>query len=138
MKRKEPSFKYKHVMLLDDSELDNYINEKMMEANHFSEKVYINTSGKSALEFLKNMVVAGPECFPVYPQVIFVDINMPFMDGFEFIQHLKKLGNDELKKCKLVILTSSIDEGDQVKAKQIDPNITFLSKPLTEAMLKAL
>ena len=42
MKRKEPSYRYKYAMLLDDNELDNFINQKIIEANFFATKVYIN------------------------------------------------------------------------------------------------
>ena len=55
MKRKEPNFKYNYTMLLDDNELDNFINQKTIEASHFSNKVFVNTSSKSALEFLNNL-----------------------------------------------------------------------------------
>jgi CheY-like chemotaxis protein len=138
MKRKQPEFRFKRAMLLDDSELDNYINEKIIESAHFAEKVYVSTSGKSALEFLKNISVAAGEINTIYPEVIFVDVNMPFMDGFEFIQHLRKINYPNLKFCRIVILTSSIDEGDKIKAKEIDQNILFFSKPLTEDMLRQM
>ena len=59
MKRKEPKCKYKQVMLLDDNELDNFINEKVIEASQFAEKVYITSSGKSALEFLNNLATSA-------------------------------------------------------------------------------
>jgi CheY-like chemotaxis protein len=137
-KRKEPKFKYRQVMLLDDNELDNFINEKVIEANHFSEKVYVNSSGKSALEFLNNLVVSGSAASELYPQAIFIDINMPMMDGFQFIDHLKKIDGEKIKTCKLVILTSSIYPEDRAKAMEIGENITFLNKPLTEVMLSQL
>ncbi|MGZ3884557.1 MAG: response regulator [Bacteroidia bacterium] len=137
-KRKEPKFKYRQVMLLDDNELDNFINEKVIEANHFSEKVYVNSSGKSALEFLSNLLVSGSAASDIYPQAIFIDINMPMMDGFQFIDNLKKIDDKKIKECKLVILTSSIYPEDRAKAKEIGEDITFLNKPLTEAMLNQL
>src|SRR3954466_11090960 len=122
-KRKDPKFRYRQVMLLDDNELDNFINEKVIEANLFSEKVYVNSSGKSALEFLNNLSVSGAEPHSVYPQAIFIDINMPMMDGFQFIDHLKKMPGGLPQDTKLVIFTSSIYPEDRAKAKEAGRDI---------------
>lgn len=138
MKRKEPKFKYKYVMLLDDSELDNFINEKVIEANHFSEKIYVSSSGKSALEFLNNLNVSGKNSSALYPEAIFIDINMPMMDGFQFIKSLQQITNAKVKKCKLIILTSSIYPEDKQKASEISKDIVFLNKPLTNSMLASI
>lgn len=138
MKRKDPKFKYQYVMLLDDDELDNFINQKIIEANHFSKKIYTNTSGKSALEFLSNLLVMGDESEVIMPEVIFIDINMPIMDGFQFIRSLMEMPQERLKQCKLVILTSSMFEEDQQKARGLMSDIVFLNKPLTEAALAQL
>jgi CheY-like chemotaxis protein len=134
---KQPKYNYKQVMLLDDSELDNFINEKMIEASHFSERIYVSTHGQSALEFLNNLSVAGEASCSIYPQLIFVDLNMPVIDGFQFIKNLKA----NPKNCpepKLVILTSSVSDDDRLRALEISPDIVFLHKPLTEDMLKQL
>lgn len=56
IKRKKPSYKYHTVMLIDDNELDNFINQKIIESNFFAENIYVNTSGISALEFLKKHI----------------------------------------------------------------------------------
>ena len=138
MKRKEPTFKYSNVMLIDDNELDNFINEKTLEANLFAKKIYSSTSGKSALEFLNNIVTMGDQFAELYPQVIFIDINMPMMDGFQFIDYFKKESEKQLQKPKLVLLTSSVYNEDREKAKSISKDIVFLNKPLTKEMLDSL
>ncbi len=138
MKKKEQKFKYKQVMLLDDNELDNFINEKIIEAGNFAEKVYVNSCGKSAMEFLSNLATSSPASDTIYPEVIFIDINMPMMDGFQFIDNLKKIPGNKIKECKLVILSSSIYPEDKTTATNLSKNITFLNKPLTEQMLIAL
>lgn len=136
MKRKEPKYKYANVMLIDDNELDNFINEKTLEANNFAKKIYSNTSAKSALEFLSNLVTMGEQYVSVYPEVIFIDINMPMMDGFQFIENFKKKNETQLQKPKLVILTSSVYHEDKQKAQSISQDIIFLNKPLTKEMLE--
>lgn len=138
MKVKEPGFKYDQVMLLDDNDLDNFINKKMIEASHFAKYIFVNTSGKSAIEFLNNLNVSGGMLSQLFPRVIFIDLNMPMMDGFQFIESLKKMHSELLKNCKLVILTSSSHVEDQNKAKVIGESITYLNKPLTAAMLNSI
>lgn len=138
MKVKKPKTKYENVMLVDDSELDNFINEKTLEANHFAKKIYVHTSAKSALEFLNNLVTMGEKYTEIYPQVLFIDINMPMMDGFQFIKHFKKNSEKALKQPKLVILTSSLYNEDRQKAMEISSDILFLNKPLTKAMLDSI
>lgn len=137
-KQKEQKFRYKQVMLLDDNELDNFINEKIIEAGSFAEKVYVNSCGKSAMEFLNNLATLSPVSDSIYPEVIFIDINMPMMDGFQFIDNLDKIPGDKIKDCKLVILSSSIYPEDKTKATNLSKNIIFLNKPLTEQMLNEL
>lgn len=138
MKRKPIKYKYNAILLLDDSELDNFINEKTLESVSFAKKIYVSTNGKSALEFINNLIVSGGAVNGTYPDVMFVDLNMPIMGGFEFIERLKKLTDEKLKECKIIILTSSIDGNDRIKAQEIIKDVVFLNKPLTEAMLSLL
>ena len=74
----------------------------------------------------------------MYPSIIFVDLNMPNMDGFSFIENLKKINIEILKKTKIVILTSSLNMEDRNKAGGIDGGVTFVNKPLTKEILNEL
>jgi len=138
MKRKDPQFRYRNVLLIDDNDLDNFINQKMLEAGHFSEKIYVNTSAKSAMEFLDNMVVMGESMKAMHPNVIFIDINMPMLDGFQFAEHFIKNMMKKLPPTKLVILTSSVYEEDRQKAREISKEIAFLNKPLSKELLDTI
>ena len=138
MKRKEPKYKYRNILLLDDNDLDNFINEKIMESNLFSKKNYICTSGKSAIEFLTNIIEMGDDFSKNYPEIIFVDLNMPLMDGFQFIEFFKKNLESKLHNPKIVILTSSLFPEDVLKAEKISKDIIFLNKPLTKDVLEKL
>lgn len=135
MKRKQPGFKYNIVMLLDDNELDNFINQKTIEATYFANKIYVNTGSKSAIEFLKNIEITSSENFNIFPEVIFIDINLPMIDGFQFLEMLRSSFPKRYQTIKLVILTSSVSQGDKERAKKISKDIIFLNKPLTQEAL---
>lgn len=138
MKRKEPNYKYNYTMLLDDNELDNFINQKIIEASNFSNKVYINTGSKSALEFLNNLEVSSTSSVDIFPEVIFIDINMPMIDGFQFIEIFKNTFPKRFNKIKIVILTSSISPVDRDKAQKISKNVVFFNKPLSPEALNQI
>ena len=135
MKRKDPICKYNYAMLLDDSELDNFINQKTIEATSFANKIYINTGSKSALEFLNNLEISSNDKIDIFPEIIFIDINMPMIDGFQFIENFKKTFSNRFINTKIVILTSSISQNDRIKADKISKGIIFLNKPLTKDAL---
>ena len=117
-------------MLIDDNEIDNLINQKMIEAASIAENIYTHTGAKSAIEFLRNMEkleVAGE----VLPDVIFLDIDMPLMDGFQFLDEFEKLADVTKKKCRIVMLTSSINPQDFNRSKKYDNVKLYLNKPLS-------
>jgi CheY-like chemotaxis protein len=122
--------KYHTVMLIDDNEIDNLINQKMIEAASIAENIYTHTGAKSAIEFLRNMEKLEV-AEKVLPDVIFLDIDMPLMDGFQFLDEFEKLTNVAKKKCKIVMLTSSINPQDFNRSKKYENVRLFLNKPLS-------
>jgi len=133
----EPLYKYQHIMLIDDSELDNFINERILQSAHFARNIYVHTSGRSALEFMNNLKTLGEGFTGANPEVIFVDLNMPFMDGFQFISQFRKTYGATTSP-RLVILTSSVNEDDKNKTHGLDGNVTFLNKPLSINLLQLI
>ncbi len=136
-KSRKIDHKYEKVMLVDDNEMDNFINQKILEANHFAQTIYTNTNGISALEFLKNLF-KNESLLNGYPEIIFVDLNMPLMNGFQFIEKFLEFPEEVTKRCKIIILTSSLNPGDRENANKIDPTIKFLYKPLSPSILNEL
>lgn len=131
-------YKYSSVLLIDDSDADNFVNERMMEINFFSRNIYISTNGAHALDFLNRFVNPVDEINTQCLDLIFVDLNMPLMNGFEFIENLKKINDGRFLLSKVVILTSSINNDNKVKAENMGHAIIFANKPLTNEQLNAL
>ena len=131
--------KYHSVMLIDDNEIDNLINQKMVEAAGLSKYIYTHTGAKSAIEFLKNIEQLETEIVEsVLPDVIFLDIDMPLMDGFQFLEEFNKLKSSTKDKCRIVMLTSSINPQDVSKSKKYEAVKKYLNKPLSQDSLKDL
>lgn len=127
------------VMLVDDNEIDNIINQKMIESCGKAKVVYTHTSAKSALEFLKSLEKL-PEAIRLtaVPEVLFLDINMPIMDGFQFLAEFETFSEKIKKRCKVVLLTTSMNPNDQQAANE-NPHVSkYFHKPLTEEMIMDL
>jgi len=122
------------VMLVDDNDTDNFISKRIIEITKFAKEVEIKNSGKSALEYLDQNRNNAERL----PNIIFLDINMPIVDGFVFLYEFEKF-NDTIKdKCKVIILSSSDNKRDIDKIINNDHVIKFITKPLTESTLNEI
>lgn len=119
------------VMLVDDNETDNFISKRIIEITKFAKNVVIKSSGKSALEYIG----AHRNDPKKLPELIFLDINMPIVDGFVFLYEFEKFAEVVKNKCRVIILSSSDNKRDIDKIVNNDHVIKFITKPLTEAAL---
>jgi CheY-like chemotaxis protein len=106
----------------------------MIEAASIADNIYTHTGAKSAIEFLRNMERLDV-AEKVLPDVIFLDIDMPLMDGFQFLDEFEKLSDMTRKKCRIVMLTSSINPQDFSRSKKYSNVKLYLNKPLTHENL---
>ena len=119
------------VMLVDDNDTDNFISKRIIEITKFAKRVEVKNSGKSALDYLTvNQHI--PENLP---NIIFLDINMPVVDGFVFLYEFEKLKELVRTKSKVIILSSSDNKRDIDKIVNDNHVIRFITKPLTEIAL---
>jgi CheY-like chemotaxis protein len=119
------------VLLVDDNDTDNFISKRIIEITHFAKNVEIKNSGKGALEYLEQ----NKDKEEMLPDFIFLDINMPIVDGFVFLYEFEKFSELVKNKCKVIILSSSDNKRDIDKIVNNENVIKFITKPLTEASL---
>ncbi len=122
------------VMLVDDNDTDNFISKRIIEITNFAKIVIVKSSGKSALDYLEE----NKENVGNIPKIIFLDINMPIVDGFVFLYEFEKFSDTVKDHCKVIILSSSDNKRDIDKIVNNDYVIKFITKPLTEASLEEI
>ena len=127
----------KTVWLIDDNEIDNFINKKTILKNNFALEVKDFNSSVAAEAHVKELIKNGVKGDEI-PDLIFLDLNMPICSGTEF---MKKAENDLLKlnpKIGIVILTSSINPNDEFNNSLFSTFIAYINKPLNTANLSQI
>lgn len=124
--------RYKTAMLIDDNTLDNHFNSKLIEANLFATNIITCPSALEALDRLRKMDDNE------LPQIIFLDIIMPVMDGFGFLDEFESLSKVIHERCKIIVLSTSESFKDLNRANKNRFVRKFLNKPLTETVLNAI
>ena len=126
----KPSFK--KILVIDDNPTDRYIAKRMAEKHHFAEEIVLQESALEALEYIRSL-----EDIPhLLPQFIFLDINMPGMNGYEFLDEHTRLSEIIKINCIIMMVTTSIHPDDLKRAENNPSVIRFLNKPLDKEKLE--
>lgn len=123
----------KKVMLIDDDEINNFIVIKNIKAIQFAEEATYHLRAEEGLNELKRLAENNPE---ELPNVIFLDINMPKMNGWAFLKEYDEILKATDKKIILFMLSSSIYRQDMLKAEEHSSVAEYILKPLNQEKLK--
>jgi CheY-like chemotaxis protein len=135
------------ILLIDDDEPTNFLNRMTLEQAGCTRHIRVAQSGQEALDYLvacggNRPGADGPakraaEDFP-WPDLIFLDINMPAMDGWEFLERYKGLPPERKADIVLIMLTTSLDPDDEMKTRAMPEVSGFEHKPLSQEQLNLL
>jgi CheY-like chemotaxis protein len=121
------------IMLIDDDELTNFIHRLVIEKSGYARHIQIAESGRDALDYLsKSETGNDPDLYPS-PDLIFLDINMPAMNGWEFLEEYKKMC--VRNRIILVMLSTSLFAEDKARAEEMPEISGFENKPLNAEKL---
>ncbi len=118
------------VMLIDDSKVDNFINSKILELSERTNKIQIFEDANLALGYLEESTD--------HPDVIFLDIYMPYMTGFDFLEEFDKLPTVNKKATKIILLSSAYNTVEVEKLKKFTWLSGYIVKPLTYEALDSV
>ena len=120
---------YSTCLVIDDNYIDNLVTRRLLEICNFAKNIILNESPTDAIESLRSGAVV--------PDVIFLDIRMPIMDGFEFMQEFEKLDISK-KNIKIYLLSSSLDPADVQRSSDNGYITQLIHKPLTKQILEGI
>ena len=122
------------VLLIDDDKVTNFYNKRVVsKINNFKE-INTATNGQKALDYINN----SKNGLCKKPDLIFLDINMPAMNGWEFIEEFKKIDTTFTSSIKIVMLTTSNSPEDYERSLTLDSVDDFINKPLSIDLLSNL
>lgn len=125
--------KLNSVLLIDDDAATNFINSFVLKQSGCAEQIVIKESAMAALDYLKS--AASANCLP---DLIFLDINMPCMNGWEFLEQYSQLDNTLTSHIVVVMLTTSLNPDDEAKAAALPRVAAFRSKPLSKEKINEI
>jgi CheY-like chemotaxis protein len=119
------------ILLVDDDHEDSYFHKLVINEMNITNSIQVAENGLEALEFLKkeNQVI---------PELIFLDINMPKMNGWEFLEQYKHLDKNQKARITIVMLTTSVNPDDLRRAQEMEDVTGYKTKPLSVEMLNEI
>jgi len=124
----------KRILYIEDDPVTAMLFKMIIRKNEFSETVDVCEDGMKALEYFENLKVTKEEP----PQVLFLDLNMPVLTGWEFLEIFKTKFAEDFPNLKILVVSSSVDPTDLQLANKNPMVMSFLSKPIDKIKLNSL
>lgn len=122
------------VCLIDDDRIYQFTAQRILQLVNPFQKVLVFSNGKEAIDFFTQQPIRSEQL----PDIIFLDINMPVMNGWEFLEAYNRVKTEFDKNISIYMVSSSVDEKDKIKSKNFDVR-DFIEKPLDkETMIEIL
>ncbi len=130
--------KLNKVLCINDSDITLFILKRTLSKSNFSEKIVEKSDGQEALNYCLGIIQNAEEIENTYPRVIFLDLHMPVMNGWEFLEKFSNEIWPFFKETKIVITSQSVDSDDSLRAKSYPFIFDFLNAPITTGYLEQL
>ncbi|MBO3271540.1 MULTISPECIES: response regulator [Hymenobacter] len=127
------SKKLRNIVLVDDNETTSFLNNRLLNRLGVADTIHTFTQAEPAYEFLWGANRGGE----AIPELVFVDLKMPGIDGFEFLRMYDRLPTDIKQQTVLTVLTTSMHAADTARVAQYE-GVEYLAKPLTEEKMQKL
>ncbi|MBK9224176.1 MAG: response regulator [Flavobacterium sp.] len=128
------------ILCVDDDPITLMLCKMVIAKSSFASEIITAQNGEEALNYFDDLKLnnLGAE-IKKYPSLVFLDLNMPVMDGWEFLDHFSKEEyTSAFKNTKVIVLSSTIDPNDIEKSKTYPMVLDFLSKPITKEIVENL
>jgi CheY-like chemotaxis protein len=127
------------ILCVDDDQITLMLCKKVIERATFASEIITLQNGEEAFNYFKDLSVAIANKTEVeYPKLVFLDLNMPVMDGWEFLDSYLANKFQNVFSTNFIVLSSTIDPLDYMKSKTYPFVIDFIAKPITKEMLETL
>ena len=124
------------ILFIDDDTITLMLCKMVISKSLFSKEIVTAKNGEEALQYFNTLKQANTNPHLSKPQLIFLDLNMPVMSGWEFLDSFSTPEYSEFNNTKVIILSSTIDPEDLEKSNKYPMVIDFLSKPISKEMLE--
>ena len=129
----------KKILCVDDDPITLMLCKKVIEKTSFAQEIVTAQNGEEALQYFKKIVTEiNNGSIVEYPKLVLLDLNMPVMNGWEFLDAYSKNEFQDILTSKFIVLSSTIDPDDVKKSKAYNMVADFMSKPITTEMLENL